>query len=150
MEVEQNGKTEIVPIDYKLYHPEWKTIIRPDILKRADNKCECCGVENKLVIERGFWGDIEAYQDCIKDCGAIYRADNSEYITSDYLGSLDKATDKMIAIVLTIAHLDHDISNNDYSNLKAMCQRCHNRYDMPNRVKNRKKNVTNPDQTSLF
>jgi 5-methylcytosine-specific restriction endonuclease McrA len=32
-------------------------------------------------------------------------------------------------IVLTIAHLDHDISNNEPSNLRALCQRCHLRWD---------------------
>ena len=32
-------------------------------------------------------------------------------------------------VILTVAHLDHDPSNNKDSNLKAMCQRCHLRYD---------------------
>jgi hypothetical protein len=32
-------------------------------------------------------------------------------------------------VVLTIAHLDHDIGNNDDGNLAALCQRCHLRYD---------------------
>lgn len=33
-------------------------------------------------------------------------------------------------VVLTVAHLDHDPSNNDDSNLVALCQRCHLRYDL--------------------
>lgn len=32
-------------------------------------------------------------------------------------------------VVLTVAHLDHDPTNNADSNLLAMCQRCHLRYD---------------------
>lgn len=32
-------------------------------------------------------------------------------------------------IMLTVAHLDHDPTHNDHSNLKALCQRCHLRYD---------------------
>jgi len=32
-------------------------------------------------------------------------------------------------VVLTVAHLDHDPSNNDPSNLRAWCQRCHLTYD---------------------
>ena len=40
-------------------------------------------------------------------------------------------------IVLTIAHLDHDPRNNDAANLKALCQRCHNRHDAKDRAKNR-------------
>lgn len=31
-----------MPIDYNKYPPNWKTEIRPAVLKRADNKCECC------------------------------------------------------------------------------------------------------------
>ena len=36
-------------------------------------------------------------------------------------------------VVLTVAHLDHQPENNDEGNLKAACQRCHNRYDAPMR-----------------
>jgi 5-methylcytosine-specific restriction endonuclease McrA len=41
-------------------------------------------------------------------------------------------------VVLTIAHLDHTPENNDPSNLRALCQRCHNRYDAPMRAAGRK------------
>lgn len=41
-------------------------------------------------------------------------------------------------VVLTTMHLDHDPTNNDDTNLKAACQRCHNRYDMPYRMANRR------------
>jgi 5-methylcytosine-specific restriction endonuclease McrA len=129
-----------MPIDYKKYAPNWKTEIRPAILERAKDKCEFCNIPNGLVIERGFYNEIEAYQDCLKDEGAIYKAENSEYITHDYLGSLEKPSGRMATVVLTIAHLDHDTKNNDYANLKALCQRCHNRYDAPYRKANRKKN----------
>ena len=37
-------------------------------------------------------------------------------------------------VMLTIAHLDHDIENNDPDNLRAWCQRCHNTYDAPMRA----------------
>ena len=36
-------------------------------------------------------------------------------------------------VVLTVAHLDHVPENCGANNLKAMCQRCHNTYDMPMR-----------------
>lgn len=39
-------------------------------------------------------------------------------------------------VILTTAHLDHDPANCADDNLKAMCQRCHNRYDMPYRRMN--------------
>jgi len=37
-------------------------------------------------------------------------------------------------VVLTVAHLDHDPSNCDPENLRALCQRCHNSYDAPMRA----------------
>jgi 5-methylcytosine-specific restriction endonuclease McrA len=36
-------------------------------------------------------------------------------------------------IVLTVAHLDHTPENCADENLRAWCQRCHNRYDAPMR-----------------
>lgn len=32
-------------------------------------------------------------------------------------------------VVLTVAHLDHDTQHNNPENLRALCQRCHLRYD---------------------
>jgi len=43
-------------------------------------------------------------------------------------------------VILTIAHLDQDISNNADSNLAALCQRCHNRHDQPHRIRHRPTN----------
>jgi len=42
-------------------------------------------------------------------------------------------------VVLTIHHIDYDKKNNKPYNLLALCQRCHNKLDMPFRIKNRKK-----------
>ena len=47
-------------------------------------------------------------------------------------------TGKEVKIVLTIAHLDHTPENCSDNNLRALCQRCHNAYDMSQRIKNRK------------
>ena len=43
-------------------------------------------------------------------------------------------------VVLTIAHLDHDITNNNPENLRALCQKCHNTHDGPKRARNRARN----------
>jgi len=40
--------------------------------------------------------------------------------------------------VLTVAHLDHDISNNELSNLRALCQRCHLDYDREDNTRRRR------------
>lgn len=39
-------------------------------------------------------------------------------------------------VVLTVAHLDHQPEHCEDANLRALCQRCHNRYDQPHRRKN--------------
>jgi ribosomal protein L37AE/L43A len=124
-----------MPIDYSKYPKNWKTEIRPAIIKRANNCCEFCKVPNYKLILRGTWNDTECYQD---DDGTIYDANTSEVIGSDYVGEVHP-TNKLIKVVLTIAHLDHDIKNNDPLNLKALCQRCHIRHDIEHKKNNRKK-----------
>ena len=32
-------------------------------------------------------------------------------------------------VVLTVAHIDHDTTHNEWENLAALCQRCHLRHD---------------------
>ncbi|MEM8564583.1 MAG: hypothetical protein AAGF57_20245 [Pseudomonadota bacterium] len=39
-------------------------------------------------------------------------------------------------VVLTIAHMDHDESHADPDRCRALCQRCHNKWDAPHRKKN--------------
>jgi len=41
-------------------------------------------------------------------------------------------------VILTIHHIDYDITNNNYVNLIALCQRCHLRLDLPKHIKNKK------------
>lgn len=106
-------------IDYKLYHKTWKSVIRPAILERANNKCEFCGVDNYAT----------GYRD---KHGTFCKSEGLQMETDELDG------EKIIRIVLTIAHLDHDINNNDYSNLKALCQRCHLNYDKEHHKRTRK------------
>jgi hypothetical protein len=122
-----------MPIDYKTYHPEWKKVIVPSIRTRSFGYCEFCNIKNKLIVIRGEYGDKEVYQD---EDGFIWDANTSEYLGGDYLGTVGNKP--FVQVVLTVAHMDHDINNNDYSNLRDLCQRCHNRYDRENRNKNRK------------
>ena len=57
----------------------------------------------------------------------------------------------MITIVLTVAHLDHDITNNEMSNLKAMCQKDHLNYDKDLHLENRTKTINSKKSIeSLF
>lgn len=41
-------------------------------------------------------------------------------------------------VILTTAHLDGDRSNNRFSNLKRLCQRCHLAHDIGHHIMNRK------------
>jgi len=91
---------------------------------------------NKSVILRGVWEGFDAYQDMD---GNIYNGFTSEKIGEGYLGDIE-GNSMAIKIVLTVAHLDHNILNNVYNNLASLCQRCHNRYDVRQRVRNRNKN----------
>jgi len=97
-----------VPIkDKKRYGPDWEDI-RQCILNRAQHCCEFCGIPNYAQgwrDQRGVFHPILTLQD---------------FKHPPY---------KIIKIVLTIAHLDHMPENNDFENLRALCQRCHLSYD---------------------
>lgn len=41
-------------------------------------------------------------------------------------------------VVLTVAHIDHDKTNNRFGNLAALCQRCHLWHDRHQHADNRK------------
>lgn len=126
-----------MPIDYSKYPPNWKTEIRPRILKRDRNRCKKCGRRNyavgyydegnwipakgnQIIDEIGKYGTL-SYPEARKICNMMRESTGEHYIV----------------IVLTIAHLDQDISNNDDDNLAALCQRCHIRHDAPYRLKNK-------------
>ena len=113
-----------MPIDYSEYPKNWFSEIRPAILKRADNKCEICGVQNHAYIHRFGKG--------INDWKYWPEEMESESWTID--------GKKSTKIVLTIAHLDHDKSNHDVdlTRLKALCQKCHLQMDIHHHVRNRK------------
>jgi|PlaIllAssembly_1097288.scaffolds.fasta_scaffold00011_8 5-methylcytosine-specific restriction endonuclease McrA len=97
----------IKPENKALYPKDWKAI-RAEVLGRAQNKCESCGAPNRTCIERYSDGRIRTQ---------LQRHKGSE----------------QVHIVLTIAHLDHDPTNNgepgNRPNLRALCQQCHNRHD---------------------
>lgn len=110
-----------MPINYTLYPQNWFTELRPAILKRANWCCENCGLAS----------------------GAIgYRDENKKFIECDefMLEWCRKSEKKTFKIVLTIAHLDHNIKNNNLENLKGLCQKCHLNYDQAYHILIRKMN----------
>jgi len=135
-----------MPIDYKKYAPNWKTEIVPAIKERDGHRCKFCKVPNYATIFRGIVEDgveepTEIYQ--FAD-GKICDAKTGEEIWDGVAVWIDvhplsgNPLQKAIKIILTVAHLDHNIDNNDHENLAALCQRCHLRYDAAHRSKNSK------------
>ena len=98
----------IRPENRARYPKDWKAISERIRFGRAEGRCECVG-------ECGL---THSYEDWEARCPAINGEPNPD------TGS---------KVVLTVAHLDHTPENCEDGNLKAMCQRCHNRYDMPKR-----------------
>lgn len=111
-------------IDYSKYPANWKTEIRPRILARAANRCERCGVKNNIHIIRSAENGARFIE---LDAEGDYMIDG-EYIKMSEEPS-EFADSALTRVVLTIAHLDHDITHNDDSNLMALCQRCHLLHD---------------------
>ena len=93
----------IRPENRARYPKDWKAISIRIRFSRAASRCECLG-----------------------ECGGGH---------SDRCDAMDGEPHPITGgkVVLTVAHLDHVPENCDDENLKAMCQRCHNRYDMPMR-----------------
>lgn len=120
-----------MPIDYSKYPENWLTEIRPRILKRDRNRCKFCGVVNDSIIfrNRGSWRYIHAI-----DQQRIWEFTRRGYWRSQAIKILG-----FTKIVLTIAHLDQDITNNQDENLAALCQRCHLIHDARYRKANKNK-----------
>jgi hypothetical protein len=91
------------------YPKDWKSISLA-IRDRAGGRCECIG-------ECGLHRTTPGPRRCIEVNGKT--------------ASWAKGK-----VVLTVAHLDHTPENCDPLNLKAMCQRCHLRYDRHHHAQN--------------
>ena len=91
------------------YPKDWKAI-SARIRSRSGGQCECEG-------ECGLHRITGGLRRCLEQHGYPARWARG-------------------VIVLTCAHLNHEPEDCRNENLKAMCQRCHNRYDQPHRKKN--------------
>jgi hypothetical protein len=118
-----------MPINYKLYPGNWPDI-RKRILDRENNCCKTCKVQNGIYVFRGIWNNVEVFQ---TSDSSVYRLSDGEFITENPWACIDPSTgdpmQKAIRIVLTIAHLNHDIKDNRDENLAALCQLHHLRLD---------------------
>lgn len=109
------------------YPKDWAAI-SARIRARAGNCCEECGVSNGQLGGRlpdGQWAP------------ALPTGENGLQLTWPQPGEHAWCEGgyklRIVRIVLTTAHLDHEPSNCTDENLKSLCQCCHNRYDMATR-----------------
>jgi 5-methylcytosine-specific restriction endonuclease McrA len=129
----------IKPENKKLYPPDWREI-RERIIKRANNCCESCGVPNYALGYRdaagafhpadeewtGFtdwWADAAAGRLTFKEVAKVAA------LVNEHREGLGPNKERAIVIVLTLAHLDHGLTDHSDENLRLLCQRCHLRYD---------------------
>ena len=99
------------------YPKEWRLISRLIRKYRASDNCECrgqCGEDHGA--ENDQWA-ADLGKRCLARNGERHPVSGSK-------------------VVLTVAHIDQDPTNNRETNLLALCQRCHNRLDSPHRQKN--------------
>jgi len=108
-----------MPINYKLYPPNWKKEIVPAIRQRSGNRCEECGVCNGATVM-----SITAKK--VRKFKTVYRKVWHKSWTSELPPGA-----KLVKVVLTVAHLDNDAHNHsvDLARLKHLCQRCHLKAD---------------------
>jgi hypothetical protein len=115
----------IKPENRHHYGPEWRAISKRIREVRAGNKCEQCKAPNGEPIERGDGRNADTYR--LLATGEVFNADGESlgYARGDEYDTAKRP----IVVVLTVAHLNHDPSDNREENLKALCQQCHLRHD---------------------
>lgn len=110
----------IRPENRARYPKDWDKISL-DVRRRAQFRCELCDVPN------GAWGYREG--------GRFVDVNKRQMIEMCKRGRdrlrppFNFGENRIIEIILTVAHLDHTPENCDPANLKAMCQKCHLEYD---------------------
>ncbi len=106
------------------YPRDWPQISAA-IRERAGGRCEKCAAPNGERIARGQGKDAGTYM--LADGGATHCAETGALL--GYSRGSEYNAARVVKIVLTVAHLDHQPENCDPENLRAWCQRCHLRYD---------------------
>lgn len=118
------------------YPPNWPEI-SAQIRRRAGNKCEQCGVPNYEIGGRtrdGKWhrawpvGEKLTHIEWPKP-GSYWWCEGAPFQL------------RIIRIVLTVAHLNHDPADCDPANLRCWCQRCHLHYDREHHAATRRKTL---------
>lgn len=129
------------------YGREWRTVIRPRILARDENRCNFCGKPNHATVNqivepgRRMWYFESVFTE---NHGAqTLLIDHHGSIVSAYPEDLPLRQGYDVRVVLTVAHLNHDPSDMRDDNLAALCQWCHLHHDQQHHAETR---ATRKDQ----
>lgn len=114
----------IRPENKARYPKDWPQISLR-IRERAGQKCEECGIPNYELGGRDENGDWYKADPLGCDGNMPLPGQFSRCTRNGVTKQL-----RIVKIILTVAHLDHQPENCADDNLRAWCQRCHNRYDM--------------------
>jgi hypothetical protein len=128
----------IKPENRHRYPPDWEDI-RVRVLSRAGYRCEWPGCLARHHAS-GVWR-MGVFRQVVHPSSL----DEFDYDLADSI----EDDEKVIRIVLTVAHLDHQPENCDLDNLRAWCQRHHLAYDQQQHVESaymtRKARANTPD-----
>ena len=105
------------------YGAAWK-LVRAKILERAGNRCEWCRRPNRattVVLPCGCW-----FAPAEGRCGEVTTIGRPD---GHVFGRTCSGSFRVAKTVLTVAHLNHVPGDDREENLRALCQRCHLRYD---------------------
>lgn len=136
-----------MPMKRELYPDNWEAIAL-EVKNKAHWFCEECGKPCRRPDED--WFDfLEKLETTFPQWYKKY----SEECYDDETGELGYIERKG-RFVLTVAHLDHNPSNCNRNNLRALCSVCHLKYDHPHHIKNasgsRHRKRENQGQLTLF
>lgn len=132
----------IRPEKKALYPDNWVEISRRIRFERAGGKCEWCKAPHMGYVFRHELDGTYMLPN------GVVRDEN----TGEYHGLLARHSDydgRAVRIILTVAHLNHDPTDNRDENLAALCQQCHLRYDAKQKAKERAERA-NENQGRLF
>lgn len=116
------------------YGREWRTVVRPRILARAGGIfshtglylggacCEQCRVPDRAVVLRvaGWWR---------WNCLRRRRTPNTWWHRENGNPTVgNPPADRLVRIVITVAHVNHVAGDDRDENLRALCQWCHLNY----------------------
>ncbi len=126
----------IRPENKALYPANWKSEIVPAVRERSGNRCETCGVMHNEKIDRTVDGQFWRYSSARN---VMFHVTGAHKHFVGGIGAFQWRSP--VRVILTVAHLNHDPTDNRMVNLRHWCQLHHNQHDAAYRAENRKKNA---------